>query len=127
MLPCVLPDQQGSAHVHVEGADDPLLRDLHTHIQQLEQVGRNTFPLVAKRTEENNSWTFLWLNAADTLRDSISLMEQFDNLHKHLLTYKINVTCEVTVVQLYSAEGKSKSTSTTRANRVIICVFSHAD
>lgn len=51
VLPCVLPNQQGGADVHVEGPGDPLLRDLHAHIQHLEQVGRNTFPFIARMRE----------------------------------------------------------------------------
>ena len=36
VLACVLPHQQGGADVHVEGANDALLRNLHTYIQQLQ-------------------------------------------------------------------------------------------
>ena len=47
VLPRVLPDEQGGTHVHVERADDPLLGDLHTHVQQLQQVGWDALPLIA--------------------------------------------------------------------------------
>lgn len=61
MLPRVFPNQQGGAHMHVEGADDPLLRDLHTNIQHLEQVGRNTFPFIAVRRERYTLMSGLFL------------------------------------------------------------------
>lgn len=47
LLPDVLPDQQRPAHVDVEGADDALLRDLHAHVQLLDQIRWNPFTFIA--------------------------------------------------------------------------------
>lgn len=55
VLPCVLPDQQRGTNVHVEGTDDPLLRDLHAHVQHLEQIGRNTFPFIAMKKKQTKN------------------------------------------------------------------------
>lgn len=48
----IFPDQQGGAHVHIERADDPLLGDLHAHIQHLEQVGWYAFSFIAAKGSE---------------------------------------------------------------------------
>ena len=50
LLSRVLPDEEGTADVHVEGADDTLLGDLHTHIQQLDQLHRDPLLLVTEHT-----------------------------------------------------------------------------
>lgn len=47
LLPDVLPDQQRPAHVDVEGADNALLRDLHAHVQLLDQIRWNPFTFIA--------------------------------------------------------------------------------
>lgn len=47
LLPGVLPDEQGSAHVDVERAGDALLWDLHAHVQLLDQTGGDSFTLVS--------------------------------------------------------------------------------
>lgn len=47
LLSGVFPDQQSSAHMDVEGADDSLLRNLHTHIQLLNQICRDSFTFIA--------------------------------------------------------------------------------
>lgn len=49
LLPGILPDEQSAAHMHVQGADDALLRDLHTHIQMLHQVGWDSFAFIADK------------------------------------------------------------------------------
>lgn len=43
----VLPDQQRPTHVHVEGADNALLRDFHADVQLLDQRGRNPLTFVS--------------------------------------------------------------------------------
>lgn len=53
LLSGILPYQQGSAHVHVKRADDALLRNLHTHIQLLDQICWNPFTFISDEKREN--------------------------------------------------------------------------
>lgn len=53
MLPCVFPNKQGSAHMHVEWADDPLLGDFHAHVQHLKQIGRYAFTLIPDKQRKS--------------------------------------------------------------------------
>ena len=54
LLSCVLPDDEGATHVHVERSDDAGLRDFHTHVQQLNHFHRDTRLLVAMETTSQN-------------------------------------------------------------------------
>jgi hypothetical protein len=48
LLPGVLPDEQGPTHMDIQRADHTLLRDLHTHVQLLDEARWNPFPLVSE-------------------------------------------------------------------------------
>ena len=47
MLLAVLPHQQSSTDVHIEGADQPQLRDLHALLHQVDQLHWDALTLVA--------------------------------------------------------------------------------
>lgn len=59
LLPGVLPDQQRPTHMDVEGADDALLRNLHAHVQLLDQIRWNPFTFVADEEKWKRKVSFL--------------------------------------------------------------------